>query len=157
MTVIQGIILGIVQGFTEFLPVSSSGHLTLASAVMDLPSDILFTIVVHLGTLLAVCIAFRKDIVMLIKGVLGLGFDGFIIVDDIIKQVACMTPAEHKAAIRETDTRIAVDVHDTEAEIDIAGGGQVVRDDDTAPFGEIHRSKTAGESGAVQAVEYNLP
>lgn len=77
MTVIQGIILGIVQGFTEFLPVSSSGHLTLASTVMDLPSDILFTIVVHLGTLLAVCIAFRKDIVMLIKGVLGLGFDGF--------------------------------------------------------------------------------
>ena len=53
MTLIQGIILGIVQGFTEFLPVSSSGHLTLFSALMDLPSDILFTIVVHLGTLLA--------------------------------------------------------------------------------------------------------
>ncbi|MBQ3091616.1 MAG: undecaprenyl-diphosphate phosphatase [Clostridia bacterium] len=77
MTLIQGIILGVVQGFTEFLPVSSSGHLTLFSALMELPSDILFTIVVHLGTLLAVIIAFWEDVVMLIKGALGLLFDGF--------------------------------------------------------------------------------
>lgn len=77
MTLIQGIILGIVQGLTEFLPVSSSGHLTLVSALFDLPSDILFTIVVHLGTLLAVLVAFWGDVVMLIKGALGLLFDGF--------------------------------------------------------------------------------
>ncbi|MBR4876014.1 MAG: undecaprenyl-diphosphate phosphatase [Clostridia bacterium] len=77
MTLIQGIILGIVQGFTEFLPVSSSGHLTLMSALMELPSDLLFTIVVHLGTLLAVFIAFWEDVVMLIQGALGLVLDGF--------------------------------------------------------------------------------
>ena len=77
MTLIQGIILGVVQGFTEFLPVSSSGHLTLFSALMELPSDILFTIVVHLGTLLAVVVAFWEDVVMLIKGALGLLLDGF--------------------------------------------------------------------------------
>lgn len=75
MTLLQGILLGIVQGFTEFLPVSSSGHLTLVSALMDLPSDILFTVIVHLGTLLAVIIAFWGDIVKLVKGLLGLLFD----------------------------------------------------------------------------------
>lgn len=77
MTLLQGIILGIVQGLTEFLPVSSSGHLTLASAMMELPSDILFTVVVHLGTLTAVIVAFWEDILRLIKGVVGLCFDGF--------------------------------------------------------------------------------
>lgn len=77
MSLLQAIILGIVQGLTEFLPVSSSGHLTLASAIMDLPSDILFTVIVHLGTLLAVVIAFWKDIVMLIKGLVGLVTDRF--------------------------------------------------------------------------------
>ena len=77
MTLIQGILLGMVQGFTEFLPVSSSGHLTLASAIMELPSDILFTIVVHLGTLASVIIAFRQDVLKLIKGAISLAFDGF--------------------------------------------------------------------------------
>lgn len=77
MTLLQGILLGVVQGLTEFLPVSSSGHLALFSTIMDLPSDILFTVVVHLGTLLAVCIAFRKDIVLLLKGLTGLALDGF--------------------------------------------------------------------------------
>lgn len=77
MTLLQGILLGIVQGLTEFLPVSSSGHLTLFSAILDVPSDILFTVVVHLGTLLAVCIAFWKDIVLLLKGLTGLVLDGF--------------------------------------------------------------------------------
>ena len=67
MNLLQAIILGIVQGLTEFLPVSSSGHLTLVSALMDLPSDILFTVVVHVATLLAVVIAFRSDIVKLIR------------------------------------------------------------------------------------------
>ena len=77
MNLLQAIILGIVQGLTEFLPVSSSGHLTLVSALMDLPSDILFTVVVHVATLLAVVIAFRSDIVKLVRGLLGLCFDGF--------------------------------------------------------------------------------
>ncbi len=77
MNLLQAIILGVVQGLTEFLPVSSSGHLTLVSALMDLPSDILFTVVVHVATLLAVVIAFWGDIVKLVRGLLGLCFDGF--------------------------------------------------------------------------------
>ncbi len=68
MTVFLAIILGLVQGFTEFLPVSSSGHLVLLERVFNISnSSILFDIVLHLGTLLAVFIIFRKDILYLIK------------------------------------------------------------------------------------------
>ncbi len=77
MTVLQAVLLGALQGLTEFLPVSSSGHLALASALMDLPGDVTFTVVVHLGSLLAVILAFRRDVVRLIRGALGLLFDGF--------------------------------------------------------------------------------
>ena len=63
---IKAIILGIIQGLTEFLPVSSSGHLVLAQHFMHYQkSDISFEIVLHLGSLLAVLIFFRKDIIEL--------------------------------------------------------------------------------------------
>ena len=63
---IKAVILGIIQGLTEFLPVSSSGHLVLAQHFMHYQkSDISFEIVLHLGSLLAVLIFFRKDIIEL--------------------------------------------------------------------------------------------
>ncbi|MBN1517476.1 undecaprenyl-diphosphate phosphatase [Candidatus Sumerlaeota bacterium] len=59
----NAIILGIVQGLTEFLPISSSGHLVLFQQVMDVHSgNVLFELVVHLGTLLAILIVFRFDL-----------------------------------------------------------------------------------------------
>lgn len=63
MTTIQAIILGIIQGLTEFLPVSSSGHLVLFSQLFDVQgSSLIFEIMVHVGTLLAVLVFFRAEV-----------------------------------------------------------------------------------------------
>lgn len=68
MTVGQALILGIVQGVTEFLPISSSGHLVLLQSIWHISSNgLLFVTLLHLGTLLAVLFAFRKDIRWLIR------------------------------------------------------------------------------------------
>jgi len=74
MEVIDAIILGIVQGLTEFLPVSSSGHLELGKAILgdnSLPKEsLLFTVVLHFATALSTIVIFRKDILHIIKGIL---------------------------------------------------------------------------------------
>ncbi|MBP5505903.1 MAG: undecaprenyl-diphosphate phosphatase [Bacteroidales bacterium] len=69
MTWFEGIILGLIQGLTEFLPVSSSGHLVIAKALFGIESsDISFEIVVHAATVLSVIVVFWKDIVKLLQG-----------------------------------------------------------------------------------------
>ena len=63
MDFIEALILGIVQGLTEFLPVSSSGHLLITRNILGVTaSPLLFEIMVHAGTLVAVMWVFRKDI-----------------------------------------------------------------------------------------------
>ncbi len=70
MSVIEAIILGIVQGVTEFLPISSSGHLVVAQHLIGIqPPGVLVEVVLHLGTLGAVIIYYRQDIVKLITGI----------------------------------------------------------------------------------------
>ncbi|NIR52338.1 undecaprenyl-diphosphate phosphatase [candidate division KSB1 bacterium] len=62
MTGWQAVLLGIIQGLTEFLPISSSGHLVLAEAVLGIRNnDIAFEIFAHFGTLLAVVTVFKSD------------------------------------------------------------------------------------------------
>jgi undecaprenyl-diphosphatase len=74
--VLQDIILGLVQGLTEFLPVSSSGHLVIVPAMLGWDEPPLsLTIFLHLGTLLALLAYFRKEIVDLTFGVFGRGMD----------------------------------------------------------------------------------
>ena len=64
----MALFLGLLQGLTEFLPVSSSGHLILAQHIFEVPGDLLlFNIMLHLATLCAVCIVFRKKLWELIK------------------------------------------------------------------------------------------
>ena len=71
MNFFESLILGIVQGLTEFLPVSSSGHLLLIGYIFGNESsgdeNLLFTIFVHLATAIATIYVFRKDVISLIK------------------------------------------------------------------------------------------
>jgi undecaprenyl-diphosphatase len=69
LTTLQIIILAIVQGLTEFLPISSSGHLVLAPYLFEWADQgLAFDVAVHFGSLVAVCIFFRKDIASLLAG-----------------------------------------------------------------------------------------
>jgi len=69
MTVLDGIILGIIQGITEFLPISSSGHIELGSALLNVKTknNFLFSLVVHGATALSTMVVFRKDIFTLLS------------------------------------------------------------------------------------------
>ena len=62
MTILESVFLGLIQGFTEFLPVSSSGHLMLAEKLFDIQAGLFFDVMLHVGTLLAVIIALRKSL-----------------------------------------------------------------------------------------------
>ncbi|WP_405378654.1 undecaprenyl-diphosphate phosphatase [Nonlabens sp. Asnod3-A02] len=74
METIDAFVLGVIQGLTEFLPVSSSGHIELGKAVLgtdiaNKEENLLFTVVVHFATALSTIIVFRKDIIELLKGI----------------------------------------------------------------------------------------
>jgi undecaprenyl-diphosphatase len=71
MDIIQAIIIGIVQGLTEFLPVSSSAHLVFVPEIMGIQSSLAFDILLHIGTLAAVVAYFWKDILHMIKAFLS--------------------------------------------------------------------------------------
>ena len=68
MSLLQSILMGIIQGATEFLPVSSSGHLALFKIIFNVNTEtgLLFDTMLHLGTLVAVCIVYWKDVCNLI-------------------------------------------------------------------------------------------
>lgn len=69
MNIIKTILIAIIQGLTEFLPVSSSGHIFLLKNIMNLNFDATFDVFLHGGTLLAVVVFYRKEIYELISGI----------------------------------------------------------------------------------------
>lgn len=70
MSWLEALILGILQGLTEFLPVSSSGHLELGKILMGVEAEksLMFTVVVHGATVLSTLVVFRREILILLKG-----------------------------------------------------------------------------------------
>ena len=72
MSEIQALLLGLLQGLTEFLPVSSSGHLEIGHAILGISNgnNLLFAVVVHLATVLSTIVIFRKDIAYLLTGLI---------------------------------------------------------------------------------------
>ncbi|MDO5572398.1 MAG: undecaprenyl-diphosphate phosphatase [bacterium] len=82
MSIFQAILLGILQGLTEFLPVSSSGHLAIIKNLLhiNLDSGMLYDVLLHVATLIAICIVFFKDVVKLIV-------EFFMIIIDIFKNI----------------------------------------------------------------------
>ncbi|MDP4007754.1 MAG: undecaprenyl-diphosphate phosphatase [Candidatus Peregrinibacteria bacterium] len=95
MTILQSFILGIIQGITEFLPISSSGHLVIFESWFGLQVTELrsFDVVVHIGTLLAILIYFRKDILDIFKQIFRGDFrmTGFLILATIPAVIAGFT------------------------------------------------------------------
>lgn len=75
MSFIESLILGIIQGLTEFLPVSSSGHLELGKVLLgdkSLPEEsLLFTVLVHVATALSTLVIYRKDVFQIAKGAIS--------------------------------------------------------------------------------------
>lgn len=82
MSILEAIIMGLVQGLAEFLPISSSGHLAIFRQILhiEVETGLLFDVLLHLGTLIAIFAAFWKDVRMLI-------YEGFCIIGDFFKNV----------------------------------------------------------------------
>lgn len=90
ISILHALIMGIVQGLTEFLPVSSSGHLVLAKFLIGADigeNSAFFEILLHLGTLLAVCVVYYKDVFSLI-------LEFFRLIRDLFRRIFRHQPLE---------------------------------------------------------------
>ena len=86
MSIINAFILGLVQGITEFLPISSSGHLVIASHLLGIGNAFTFDVLLNFGTLIALVVFYRKRIWSIIQKVLS-GKEGLLVVKVIIATI----------------------------------------------------------------------
>lgn len=80
MSLLQAILMGLIQGLTEFLPVSSSGHLALFKILFGVETDtgMLYDVLLHIGTLIAICVVYYRDIAKMIAEGLGILSDACV-------------------------------------------------------------------------------
>ena len=74
MNMLEAVLLGVTQGVTEWLPISSSGHLAAAQILLGLEEPLLFEVVLHVATLLVIFIFFRRDLLQISSAALKLDF-----------------------------------------------------------------------------------
>lgn len=84
MTIFKSFFLGSVQGLTEFLPVSSSGHLVIIQNLLDLGSNIGFDVLLHFATVFAVLFYFRSEVFEIFRGLAGKSEKGLIYLKAVI-------------------------------------------------------------------------
>lgn len=105
MEVIDAVFLGIIQGLTEFLPVSSSGHLEIAKAILgdnSVPEEsLMVTVVLHFATALSTIVVFRKDIADILRGLLSFTWNEESIFS--VKILISMIPAAFIGVIYEDE------------------------------------------------------
>jgi undecaprenyl-diphosphatase len=88
LSIMDAIILGVVQGFTEWLPISSSGHLVIVQSLLGISVPAAFDIVIMVGTILALILYFRQTLISLVRGIftgdrIALRYCSFIVIAGI--------------------------------------------------------------------------
>lgn len=74
MRILETILLAVIQGLTEWLPISSSGHLVILQQLLKIQASVAFDVMLHLGTLLAVVVFLKEEIFKILKSILSLKF-----------------------------------------------------------------------------------
>ena len=102
MSLIQSILMGLIQGLTEFLPVSSSGHLAIFKILFHVETDtgILFDVLLHVGTLIAVFVVYYKDIIRLITEFIKMVMDIFFNLILFLRNISAKEPVRYRRVIR---------------------------------------------------------
>lgn len=109
MGIFEAILLGIIQGLTEFLPVSSSGHLAIFQKLFGMNEvGIAFDVFLHLGTLIAVFIIYRKDILRLIVDGIGIVVDSCTNIYRFFRSIIKHEQVEYIQVIRTTYRKFAL-------------------------------------------------
>lgn len=101
MNVLKAIFMGILQGATEFLPVSSSGHLALFKAIFNVETEtgVLFDVLLHVATLISICLVFYKDILKLVIEFYGICKDLIMNMISFFKSISGSGKAEYVQVI----------------------------------------------------------
>lgn len=97
MKFLQAILMGIIQGLTEFIPVSSSGHLALIKSIFGFETEtgVLFDVLLHVATIVAICFMFYKDLLRLIIEFCGIVKDLFINISIFSKTITGKSDKEN--------------------------------------------------------------
>ena len=110
MDLVKSIIMGIVQGIAEFLPISSDGHLAIMKHILHIETDsgLLFDVLLHFGTLVAIFISFWNDIWELIKEGFGLIGDFFVNAGRFARNLSSKNKVEYKPVVSTPDRKFVM-------------------------------------------------